>query len=128
MSSSSVSNHAMFNNKLKEFIDDLGCVLGHVPEYKMIKTSASLLCQIQPTQNQIVFNQYVAQPYGNFIRAKDEAFFLEEQYTDVSGGVVALLKSVWATLCKSDQESIWDHMRILLILNDRCQGEAHTRS
>lgn len=125
--SSTVSNYAMFNNKLKEFIEDLGCVLGHVAEYKMIKSSVSLLCQIQPTQNQIVFNQYVA-PYAHFIRAKDETFFLDEQYQDVSGGVVTLLKGVWGTLCKSDQESIWDHMRILLILNERCLGEARTHS
>lgn len=118
----------MFNNKLEEFIDDLGSILGHISEYKMIKASAKLMSNLQPTQNQLVFDQYVAQPYGAFITTKDEAFFLEEKYTDVSGGVVSLLKNVWSQLCADDKESIWNHMKILLILNQRCQAHCEARS
>ncbi len=115
---------AMFNNKLLDFVDDLGAVIGHVPEYKLIATSIKFLSQFQVTQNQSVFDRYVAAPYGEFIRGKDEAFFLEEQYTDASGGVVSLLKGVWGTIGDEDKESIWAHLHVLLVLNERCKAAA----
>ena len=115
---------AMFNNKLLDFVDDLGGVIGHVPEYKLIATSAKFLAKFQEAQNQSVFDRYVAQPYGDFIRSKDEAFFLEEQYTDVSGGVVSLLKGVWRSIGDEDKEAIWAHLHILLVLSERCKALA----
>lgn len=120
MAASHSDNIALFNNKLLDFVDDLGCVIGHVPEYKLIATSAKFMAQFQEAQNQSVFDRYVARPYGALIRDKDEAFLMDEKYTDASGGVVALLKGVWGTLAAEDKESIWAHLHVLLVLNERC--------
>jgi hypothetical protein len=115
---------AMFNNKLLDFVDDLRGIIGHVPEYKLIATSVKFLAQFQETQNQAVFDRYVAEPYSSFIRGRDEAFFLDEQYADVSGGVVALLKSVWTSIGDDDKDAVWAHLHVLLVLNDRCKAAA----
>jgi hypothetical protein len=117
----------LFNAKLIDFVDDLQGVLGHLPEYTVFASSARLLSQFQLRQNQGMFDRYVAKPYGAFIVARNEAFLLDQDFSDVTGGgsqndgIVSLLKSVWTSLPQEDKESIWAHMQVLLVLNDRCK-------
>lgn len=128
MSSSSKCPWTLFNRKLLDFIDDLQSVLGHVSEFTMFASTARLLSQIQPRQNQDIFDRFVATPYGAMIASKDEAFLLEEDFSTVAGsgsnGIVSLLKSVWRSLPPEDRDSIWAHMQVLVVINDRCHASA----
>ncbi len=118
--------HTLFNNKLIDFLDDLKGVIGHLPEYSVMASSARFLSQFQLRQNQNLFERFVAQPYGPSILARDECFLLEESFTGVTGGgsnnagVVSLIKCVWKSLSQADRESIWAHMHVLIVLNERC--------
>lgn len=115
----------LFNNKLTDFVDDLSGVLGHLPEYTVMSSSVRFLSQFQPRQNQDLFNRFVATPYGASVMKRDERFLLEERFQSAAGGsnsegVVSLIKSVWKSLPPADRESIWAHMHVLIVLNERC--------
>ena len=115
----------LFNNKLTDFVDDLSGVLGHLPEYTVMSSSVRFLSQFQPRQNQDLFNRFVATPYGASVLKRDERFLLEERFQGAAGGsnsegVVSLIKSVWKSLPPADRESIWSHMHVLIVLNERC--------
>lgn len=116
----------LFNNKLIDFVDDLQGVIGHLPEYAVMSSSARFLAQFKLRQNQELFDRLVATPYGASILARDEHFLLEETFDDIGGGgssagVVSLIKSVWKSLTDADRESIWAHMHVLIVLNGRCR-------
>jgi hypothetical protein len=112
--------HQLFNNKLIDFLEDLEGVVGHLPEYAVLVSSAKFLAQFKPSQNQELFASYVRQPYGASILARDEAFLLEEKFSASKADVVSLLKNVWSTLRPEDKESVWAHMHVLVVLCDRC--------
>ena len=116
----------LFNSKLIDFVDDLQGVLGHLSEYSIFSSSARFLAQFQLRQNQDIFDRFVAKPYGSLIVARDEAFLLEQDFSGVAGcndGIVSLLKTVWTSLPQEDRDSIWSHMQVLIVLNDRCNSQ-----
>ena len=112
-----------FNNKLFDFLDDLKSVIGELPEYGILSSSARLLGAMNPSRNRQVFATVVVSKYGERIVARDESFFLDTEFTGVSGSgtpnVVDMLKNVWGQLCAADKEAIWDHLNVLVALNAR---------
>ena len=114
--------HALFNNKLMDFLDDIKSIVGHLPEYAVLTSSVKFLSNFQEEQNSIMFDRYVVVPYGDQIKARDEAFMLGQSYND--SGVVAMLKSVWCSLSEPDRESVWAHMHVLLVLALRCRASS----
>jgi hypothetical protein len=112
--------YAMFNNKLVDFLEDLKGVIGHLPDYTILLSSAKFLAQFKERQNQELFERYVNQPYGSLIVARNEAFLLDEKYSNSKSDIVSLLKNVWATMQDADKESVWAHMHVLVVLSQRC--------
>lgn len=124
-SSSSAANvFQVFNNKLIDFVDDLKGAIGHLPEYSLISSSATFLAKFQERQNYAMFDRYIAQPYGESILARDEAFLLTQNYSNSNGGIVDLIKGVWKDLPAGDRESVWAHLHVLLVLAARCRAVA----
>lgn len=126
-----INYHAVFNAKLIDFLEDLRGILGSLPDYKVLVSSARLMAQFQERQNAKLFNAYVTVPYGTQILARDEAFFVCRDYDEFvnktasssknTGDVVQLLKGVWNTLPQEDRDSIWAHLHVLVTLSSRCQ-------
>ena len=112
----------LFNNKLVDFLDDLKGVIGHLPEYSLMASSARFLAQFQLRQNHELFARYVVEPYGASIMARDESFLLGESFGMSGASVVTLIKSVWGGLDASDRDSIWSHMHVLMFLSKRCSA------
>lgn len=114
----------VFNRKLLEFLDDVKPLLGHLPEYTMMMSSAGVASKLQPGVNQQVFDAYVAVPFEEQIMRHDETFFLEKQDYSRSaarGGLVSLLKAIWGDLSSHNKDAIWQHLKVLVVLNRRCQ-------
>ncbi len=118
------SPFALFNNKLIDFVDDLGGVLGHLPEYTVLSSSGRFLAQFQVRQNHELFERYVAVPYGASILTRDETFLLEEAKFAGNAGIVSLIKSVWRSLPAADRDSVWAHLHVLMVLGERCKAAA----
>ena len=122
--SGDLRNFTTFNNKLIDFADDLSGVIGHLPEYGLLTSSVRFMAQFNVRQNQQFYDQYVGRPFGASILARDEKFFLEEASFEADqGNLVALIKSVWRSLSKADQDSIWQHMQVLVVLSERCNNQ-----
>ena len=120
--------YVLFNNKLMDFLEDLKGVIGHLPDYTILVTSAKFLAQFKEKQNQELFDRFVVQPYGPLIVARNEAFLLEEKYSNSKADIVSLLKNVWTTMQDADKESVWAHMHVLVVLSDRCTAYASSSS
>ena len=117
--STAINPYTLFNNKLTDFLDDLRPILGHLPEYTVLSSSVQFLSKFQEEQNCVMFDRYVAVPYGEQVMARDEAFLLGEQY-GAGAGIVSMLKSVWTSLPDQDKASVWAHMHVLMVLAGRC--------
>jgi hypothetical protein len=116
--------YQMFQNKLQDFLDDLRPALGTLPEYNLLTTSMKF---ISPEKNYVIFNTYVAVPYGSRITSKDEGFFLDSSFAPGAGGksdsinLIVMVKEAWSSLTPHDREAIWDHLAVLMIIRDRIQ-------
>lgn len=116
-----VCPYRLFNTKLTEFIADLQPLIGHLPEYAILSKTTMVLATFNGRGNQEVFDTYVAKPYEDRIIASDESFFLTSSYDQFnSAGFVQLLKSVWGSVSDSDKTAIWNHLKVLIVLNRRC--------
>ena len=117
-----MDDYILFNNKLIDFIEDLQGIIGHMPEYKILLTSAKFLAQVKEKQNQKLFHDVVVVPYGRSILTRDEAFLLDEKYSENKADVVDMLKHQWSTMQAQDKESVWAHMTVLVTLSERCHN------
>lgn len=119
-----VDYFTMFNTKLIELLDDLSMSLPNGRDFTTYKSLLSGLMAVDKNAPQTLFNTTVAIPYGKYIDACDEAFFLNEDYTraGVEQGLIEQLKGVWRSLDKENKEAIWKYMRVLLKLNSLCMN------
>lgn len=110
-----------FNRKLDDFLDDMGVSHPHVREFTLLQKSSALIAQVDPEQPMALFKRFVAQPYGDAIRGRDEAFLLSEKFTTPSSpqqtDVVSLLKGVWMDMDADNQDAVWRHLQTLFVLS-----------
>jgi hypothetical protein len=120
---SGLNYYAVFNTKLIDFLEDLNGVLGHVPDYKTLVTSAKFLARMNERQNAKLFIQFVSGPYGKEILERNESFFVDRDFKEAkdanAGDIVQLLKGVWKNLAKEDRDSIWAHLHMLVTIVGR---------
>ena len=58
----------------------------------------------------------------------DENFFLNRSYEEECGGaqlpqafdIVALIKSVWTQLSETNKAAVWQHLKVLVMLDRKC--------
>jgi len=132
MSASNAQLYTLFNNKLCDFFEDLYNVIGHLPEYSILTSSATLLSKIDPSQNHKFWVQHVESHYGEKIAARDESFFLQNDYSThlepgcTSPDIVTMLKHTWGTLSEDDKTAVWDHLDVLLKISGYIMSEKKT--
>lgn len=126
------NNVTVFNRKLLDFADDLRAINkllpdAHIPEIDLFKPAVQLAITVNERKPRQVFDMYVAKRYASQIREQDEAFFLDTSFLqdDVctsrdSLDIVALLQKVWRRLDDATKNAIWQHLGVLLVLNERC--------
>lgn len=123
--------YTLFNNKLGDFLEDLGNVIGYLPEYSLMKTSMIMVSSINASKNHSLFAAWVKARYGEYLRAHDEHFFMQQDYADLavygeqqqsanasSFDLIALLKREWSKLSASDKDAIWGHLDALVQISD----------
>lgn len=117
----------LFNTKADEFCRDLVATFPEVNEFKQLKSGLLLLKNVDEKKPREVFHTFVASNYRQKILEKDESFFLNEMQHQAQGGmdasqwesVIALLRSLWATLSEENKDSIWKYFQVLIALNDK---------
>lgn len=118
--------YAMFNRKLYDMLEDLAASFPIVPEFGIaISPTARMLMNIDPTQAQRMFHEYVALPFEMHILARDDGFLLSQERFGPTGGVgtadmISLIKGVWRDASNDNKDAIWKHLHVLIILSRRC--------
>lgn len=128
-SASSTTLHNMFNRKLTDMMEDLAACFPSVTEFAVaLSPPARMLLCIDPCHGQHMFHQYVAVPFERHILSRDEKFMMSQEHFGPPDGpghdVVAMIKRVWRAASTQDQDAIWKHLQVLLILNKRCIDSA----
>lgn len=121
--------HLMFNRKLTDMFEDLAASFPAVPEFSVaVSPPARMLLTLDPQHGQKMFNQYVALPYETHILDRDQTFLLSQTNfgpsSGVTGDAVNLIKRVWSEASGTDQDAIWRHLHVLVILNRRCIADS----
>jgi hypothetical protein len=122
-----VNNLTLFNRKLIDFFNDLRECCPDVGSFGMLSTAIEVGIKLDPAATQKVFHTSVVEEYGEKIKNKDEAFFLEHTYDEHASTfdlqvLVNNLKHVWKNLSDDNREAIWKHLQVLVILSTRVQN------
>lgn len=120
----------IFNLKVCEFLNDLKGVMHDVPEYVGVQQSVKLIIALNERMLHKYFYTYVHEPYGTYIKDRNEDFFVHTVTEDnirvdpsltLKFGIVDMLKAKWNILSDSDKCAIWDHFTLMITLSDRCR-------
>lgn len=101
-----------------------------VPDYIGIQQTVKLIIALNDRMLHKYFNTYVHQPYGTYIKERNEDFFVHTVTEDnisidpsmtMKFGIVDMLKEKWSTLSDPDKSAIWDHFTLMITLSERCR-------
>eukprot|EP00798_Chlamydomonas_sp_ICE-L_P013587 gene13587-biopygen22705 len=115
-----------------DFMSDLDGILSDMYDYTLFKQGVTLMSSLDARAPYRYFNEYVMIPYGKYIKSRDDKFFLEtpieEENVDnmdmkFDFKIVDIIRSRWQTLTQADRSAVWEHLRLLLILCERCIKE-----
>ncbi len=117
----------LFNAKLQEFVRDLAKSFPEVEDFKMFKTGLALAIGMSATKPQQMFDVFVAQRYSKQIMERDEAFFDDHDFSQVTAltddfDIVRRLRGVWDKMDAANKEAVWKYLQVLLVLNGRCKS------
>jgi len=117
----------LFNGKMLAFAQDLkrlnDGLASPVPELQYLDTGLQVLMFADRQKPRDLFHEHVTERYGPQIKARDEAFFLvSAKYDGVEASdmnLVELLKGVWQKLGAGDKDSVWKHLQLLVVLDEK---------
>lgn len=119
-----LSPRKLMTLKVMEFLDDLDEILGDIRDYIVFKQSIKLMSSLNEDTVQRSFDEYVCTPYKEYIVRKDEMFFIQSADSFESSAsefdLVRIIKSKWMSLSENNKQAIWNHLNLLIILNERC--------
>ena len=118
--------HDMFNRKFNDFLTDLETTFPSDPRISKIKDLRQMfrmMVTLAPAQMQRYFDQYVAVPYEDEIKTRDERFFMSHDFgNSVEMSLLSDLKDMWANMTDANKKAVWDHLVLLLKLNEFCKN------
>jgi hypothetical protein len=115
-----------FNNKLAEFVKDLGVAFPDIPDINTLRSSLVLARSLDPSLPQKLFHHHVALPFGDRILASDEGFFMQYDYQELSKihgveiDIVGKIKNIWHDLTDNNKDAIWKYLHVLVVLSRKC--------
>ena len=127
--------HELFNNKLTEFLKELVQTFPNDPDFKLFQASVRVLRLADEKKPLELFNSGLTDEYKENIRNKNEAFFLNNDYSDVlnnenlkqlnnndndvNNKLINKLKDYWKDLDTDNRTTVWEYFTILLKICDR---------
>ena len=114
-----------FNQLFCDMVGELVTVFPSDPELRLYKFAVDTTITSDAYYVSRIFNEYVAIPYGDKIKAKDETFFVEKDYQEYAYGdqntmdVFKKLKTCWTDLNDDNRAAIWKYLTVMLNLNHK---------
>lgn len=112
-----------FNDTFIELVEDLIRVFPNDGDFRMYKMAVQTATVMNKKFVRKVFNERVTTPYGDKILAKDEGFFLSNDYQDMKDEfsqaekLIEKLKECWSKLTLAQRDIIWKYLHILILLD-----------
>jgi hypothetical protein len=129
MSKSKHSYIDLFNSKVEEFIHELNTSFPEVRQFASFKTGFSLMRNIDHTKPVSIFHTYVYDTYKDYIKTKNESFFLSNAYdlsstshSDYWQEFIDNIRAVWKQLDSDEKDVIWKYFHILIVLDEKVNG------
>jgi hypothetical protein len=108
----------IFNSKFEELVKDLIEIFPEDKDFKLLKSSFSLLKLADKTKPFELFVSYGGE-FDNVILTRDETFFLNHDFENIVGGdrnftdeLMKKLKGYWCTLNDKNKDIIWQYLTL----------------
>jgi hypothetical protein len=114
-----------FNRTFKEFINDLIKSFPNDPDFKMYKMAISTAMIMNESLVIGVFKEKVMDRYSEKILAKDDAFFMDNNYNELQGefseasAIIQKLKGYWSGMSPDDRDVVWRYFVVLVKLSQK---------
>lgn len=115
-----------FNTKMDELLNDLIATFPQDKDFKQFKHAVNVLKLMDERKPQAIFHSF-APLYSQHVMARDEAFFLNNDYSevrmqsdesmDVTGSLVTKLKGYWQDFSAENKEVVWKYLILLFTLD-----------
>lgn len=117
-----------FNSATKYFLRDLIAAYPNIKEFKTLHMIYKLTKSINKKMPQKYLRDLLLDRYRSEILAEDESIFDIASLNDYDLPMpVRLLvndltniKEIWMSLEKNDKDAIWKHLKVLIILSNKC--------
>lgn len=112
-----------FNDTLLELINDLIRVFPQDGDFRMYKLALQAAIIADSNLVHEVFRDRVCRQFGDKVLARDEDFFINNNYNDMKDEfsqaeqLIQKLKSCWITLTPDQRDIIWKYFRVLVLLD-----------
>lgn len=114
-----------FNDTLVELVDDLIRVFPQDSDFRMYKLALQGAMIADNDMVHSIFRERVCKIYGERIIARDEQFFVNNNYAEMkqefsqADQLITKLKNCWSSLNEQQREVIWKYLRVLVLLDRR---------
>ena len=119
------STLGLFNNKLISFFEDLSDTFPEERDIKLATEGIIGIKKINPRLILDMFMEYVKKPLQQYIMDEDDEAIInyarvaiKSQFNEISPALMIFDKH-WSTMTEKNQRSIWNHLKILIILADK---------
>jgi hypothetical protein len=121
-----------FNNQITNLVNNLADMFPEDADLQFTKNSVSFLKKNNPRKLQKIFSSYIA-IYNTEINNENENFFLKKDFIkedfkdDIndesqhySYEIMRNLKKYWTIIDLESKKNIWKYLKVLIILNEKC--------
>lgn len=111
-----------FNKYAKDFLRELDRVYVNEWCFKFMLQCYKLIKSMKKSLPHKYFQQMVNIPHGPHLRNRDDSSIFDEAYKPPAlyANLVQRLKELWRNLDETTKATIWNHLHVLLVLNDKC--------
>jgi hypothetical protein len=114
-----------FNQTFREFGDEIVKTFPDDNEFRMYNVAIQAALLIKPDVVLDIFHSRVIVPFGDRILARDESFFLDHTYGEVTAdieeaaAIIDKVKSYYKDMSDENREIVWQYFRLLVKLGNR---------
>jgi hypothetical protein len=117
--------YSAFNNAMNDFMEDLSSAFPGNVQLGSIASALRMAVKANVRLPHRQFADHVLVPYEPQLRAKDEAFFINNRYSEVDTSAtnfVVALKALWKGMSEDDKACTFAHIDTVLKCHDKIQA------
>jgi hypothetical protein len=114
-----------FYDQYEDFIQQMMAVFPADPDWPLYSTGLAIFRRTNPLLVVKKTWKHIA-PFEEVIKKRDEKFFLDRDYSDITEGeepleqTISKLKGMWAQLSPHNRNVIWDYVNNVTYLARKC--------